>query len=142
MTKCRAYFATDCNPEFRFKKRSNDAKFGRCLHMLYVDPLSRLARLKMDHFPIRQTFKFEKNFSTVGKSLLNLVKLSSLVVKCRKYSNVKFVNFVYFCITQGKCVTTFPHSGNTLPGVVQISCAVQIFLASLVIPGENLFMKS
>ena len=29
----------------------------------------------MDHFPIRQTFKFENNFSTVGKSFLNLVKL-------------------------------------------------------------------
>ena len=26
-------------------------------------------------FPIRQTFKFENNFSTVGKSFLNLVKL-------------------------------------------------------------------
>ena len=29
----------------------------------------------MDHSPIRQTFKFENNFSTVGKSFLNLVKL-------------------------------------------------------------------
>ena len=27
----------------------------------------------MDHSPIRQTFKFENNFSTVGKSVLNLV---------------------------------------------------------------------
>ena len=38
-------------------------------------------RITMDHSPIRQTFKFENNFSTVGKSFLNLVKLRSLVVK-------------------------------------------------------------
>ena len=31
--------------------------------------------LLMDHSPIRQTFKFENNFSTVGKSFLNLGKL-------------------------------------------------------------------
>ena len=30
---------------------------------------------RVDHSPIRQTFKFENNFSTVGKSFLNLVKL-------------------------------------------------------------------
>ena len=29
----------------------------------------------VDHSPIMQTFKFENNFSTVGKSLLNLLKL-------------------------------------------------------------------
>ena len=29
----------------------------------------------MDHSPIIQTFKFENNFSTVGKSFLNLAKL-------------------------------------------------------------------
>ena len=32
-------------------------------------------KLLMDHSPIRQTFKLENNFSTVGKSFLNLVKL-------------------------------------------------------------------
>ena len=61
----------------------------------------------MDHSPIRQTFKFENNFSTIGKSFLNLVKLLSLVAKCRKYSNVKFANFVYFCIAREKAL---PHS--------------------------------
>ena len=30
---------------------------------------------EMDHSPIIQTFNFENNFSTVGKSFLNLVKL-------------------------------------------------------------------
>ena len=40
----------------------------------------------MDHSPIRQTFKFENNFSTVRKSFLNLVKLRSLVVKYCKMS--------------------------------------------------------
>ena len=29
----------------------------------------------MDHSPIIQSFKLENNFSTVGKSFLNLVKL-------------------------------------------------------------------
>ena len=65
----------------------------------------------MDYSPIRQTFKFENNFSTVGKSFLNLVKLSSLVVnyieKCRKYSNVNFANFLYFCITREKALQHF-----------------------------------
>ena len=31
--------------------------------------------MSVDHSPIRQTFIFENNFSTVGKSFLNLVKL-------------------------------------------------------------------
>ena len=35
---------------------------------------NRTNRSAMDHSPIRQTFKFENNFSTVGKSFLNLVK--------------------------------------------------------------------
>ena len=43
-------------------------------------------RTQMDHSPIRQTFIFENNFSTVGKSVLNLVKLSSLVAKYCKLS--------------------------------------------------------
>ena len=29
----------------------------------------------MDHSPVRQSFKFENNFSTVGKDFLNLEKL-------------------------------------------------------------------
>ena len=72
----------------------------------------------MDHSPIRQSFKLDNNFSTVGKNLLNLVKLGNLVAKyCKmsKYSPVKFANFVYFCITHGKAlplceneVTLFP----------------------------------
>ena len=64
----------------------------------------------MDHSPIRQAFKFENNFSTVRKSFLNLVKLWSLVVKyCKmsKYSNLKFANFVYFCITREKALPHF-----------------------------------
>ena len=77
----------------------------------------------LDHSPIRQTFKFENNFSTIRKHFLNLVKLCSLVVKyCKmsKKSNVKFSNFVYFCILlRGKSVTTFPHSGNAFPQVIQ-----------------------
>ena len=58
----------------------------------------------MDHSPIRQTFKFVNNFSTVGKSFLNLVKL---------LSNVKFANFVYFCITREKELPHF-HTVVTL----------------------------
>ena len=42
----------------------------------------------MDHSPIRQTFKLENNFSTVGKSFLNLVKLGSLVAKYCKMSKI------------------------------------------------------
>ena len=38
----------------------------------------------MDHSSIRQTFKFVNNFSTVGKSFLNLVKwLSSVAKYCK-----------------------------------------------------------
>ena len=42
----------------------------------------------MDRSPLRQTFKFENNFSTIGKSFLNLVKLWSLVVKYCKMSKI------------------------------------------------------
>ena len=40
-----------------------------------VDFIHQSTGLSMDHSPIRQTFKFENNFSTVAKSFLNLVKL-------------------------------------------------------------------
>ena len=42
--------------------------------------------LSMDHSPIRQTFKFENNFSATGKSFLTLVK--RLVVKYCKMSRI------------------------------------------------------
>ena len=78
----------------------------------------------MDHSLIRQTFKFENNFSTVGKSFPNLVKLWSLVLKyCKmsKYSDVKFANCVHFCIMREKALPpcTFPHSCNAFPCVIQ-----------------------
>ena len=38
----------------------------------------------MDHSPIRQTSELEKFISTAGKSMINLVKLGSLVEKYRK----------------------------------------------------------
>ncbi len=41
------------------------------------------------------------------KSILKLVKLQSLVVKCEKYNPVKFANFVPFCITHEKLILTF-----------------------------------
>ena len=65
----------------------------------------------MDHTPIRQTLKFENNFSTFGKSFPNLVNCEIWlynIVKYRKYSNVKFANFVYFCITREKALPHFP----------------------------------
>ena len=61
----------------------------------------------MDHSPIRQTFEFGKSISTAGMSILNCP--------------VKFANFVYVCITQGKAlplcgnVVTF---GNTFSRVI------------------------
>ena len=66
-----------------------------------------------DHSPIRQSFKLENNFSTVGKSFLSLVKEVWLqnIVKCGKYSPVKFANFVYISITHGKAL---PLCGNVV----------------------------
>ena len=64
----------------------------------------------MDHSPIRQTFEVGKFISTAGESIINLVKLGSLVEKYRKmwkYSHVKFANFVYFCIMRGKALPLF-----------------------------------
>ena len=68
----------------------------------------------MDHSPITQTFEFGKSVSTAGKSILNLIHLSSLAAKyCKtgKYSPVKFANFLYFCITHGKLL---PLCGNVV----------------------------
>ena len=68
----------------------------------------------LDHSPIRQTFIFENNFSTVGKSFLHLVKCEvwlQNIAKCGKYSPAKFANFVYFCITNGKAL---PLYGNVV----------------------------
>ncbi len=38
-------------------------------------------RKRTDHIPIRQTFELGKFISTAGKSIINLVKLLSLVEK-------------------------------------------------------------
>ena len=74
--------------------------------------------VSMEHSPIRQTFKFENNFSTVGKSFLNLVKLRSLVAKyCTmlKIWSCKACEFSILLYYAGKSVTTFPHRGNAFP---------------------------
>ena len=60
----------------------------------------------MDHFPIGQTFKFENNFSTVGKS--EIVKFGCKILKnVENIVNVKFANFVYFCIKREKPLPHF-----------------------------------
>ena len=53
------------------KKLCETCEFGTLKNSLIKDRIV----LGMDHSPIRQTFKLEKDFSTVGKSFLNLVKL-------------------------------------------------------------------
>ena len=65
----------------------------------------------MDHSPIRQTFESGKLITNHYHSWKEHRKFSKKVwlqniVKCGKYSHVKFANFVYFCITR-KSVTTF-----------------------------------
>ncbi len=55
----------------------------------------------MNHSPIRQTFELGKFISTAGKSILNLVKLESFVeniIKCGKYSHVKFAILYTFLL--------------------------------------------
>ena len=64
----------------------------------------------MDHSPIRQTFELGKFISTAGKSIINLVKLRSLVAKYRKMWNIQsceVCEFVHFCITRGKALPHF-----------------------------------
>ena len=58
----------------------------------------------MDHSPIRQTFELGKFISTAGKSIINLVKLLSLVEKyrfemCMAFPRVilYFLHFTIFC---------------------------------------------
>ena len=64
----------------------------------------------MDHSPIRQTFELGKIISTAGKRIINLLNGEvwlKNIVKCGKYSHVKFANFVHFCITRGKALPHF-----------------------------------
>ena len=57
----------------------------------------------MDHSPFTQTFELATFIGTAQKSILNLIKIwLQNNVKCRKYSPVKFANFVYFGIMRGK----------------------------------------
>ena len=56
---------------------------------------------------IFKNIEIVKSITTALKSILNLVKLQSLVrniVKCKNYRPAKFANFVYFCITHGKLI--------------------------------------
>ena len=88
-------------------------------------PLRSTFNRKLLRYPLqvrRQTFKFENNFSTVEKSFLNLVKLWSLVAEYWKMSKILWCKVCEFCILlyyAGKTVTTFPHSGNAFPCVIQ-----------------------
>ena len=69
----------------------------------------------MDHSPIRQTFELGKFISTAGKSIINLVKLCSLVVKCCKMRKIQSCEVCEFCILlyyARKSVTAFR---NVLP---------------------------
>ncbi len=65
----------------------------------------------MDHSPIKQTFELGKFISTAGKSILNLIKLRSLVAKYRKMWKIrKSCEVCEFCILLNyarKSVTTF-----------------------------------
>ncbi len=72
----------------------------------------------MDHFPITQTFESGKFISTAGKSILNLVKLRSLVAKYRKLWKIQSCEVCEFCMFlyyARKSVTTFSKSGNAFP---------------------------
>ncbi len=54
-----------------------------------------------------KSFKIVKFITIALKSILKLVKLQSLVVKCvkcEKYNHVKFANFEFFCITHEKLI--------------------------------------
>ena len=65
----------------------------------------------LDQFLIRQTLELEKSIRAGGKSILNIVKLSKLVVEyckmCKKCSPVKFAKFAYFCIMRAKVIQHF-----------------------------------
>ena len=69
------------------------------------------------HFPVRQTFQFGKSTSIAGKSILNFTQLSSWlqnIVKCGKYSPVKFANFCIVLHYERTSVTTMWKCGNAL----------------------------
>ena len=86
----------------------------------------------MDNSPIRQTFIFENNFSKVEKSVVNLVKLSSLVAKyckmSKKYSPVKFANFVYFCITNGKALSLCGNLVTLFPAYAKVYKILKLYI--------------
>ena len=70
-----------------------------------IDRLQNYYGIAMDDSPFGQTFEFEIFISTAEKSILNLINCKvwlQIIVKCGKYSLVKFANFVYFCITRAK----------------------------------------
>ncbi len=65
----------------------------------------------MDHSPITQTSELGKFISTAGKSIINLVKLLSLVAKYRKMWNIQSCEVCEFCMllyyTRGKALPLF-----------------------------------
>ena len=66
----------------------------------------------MDYSPIRQTSEFGKSISTAGKRFLDFISFAAKnIVKCGKYTPVKFANFVYFRITHRKAL---PLCGNVV----------------------------
>ena len=60
----------------------------------------------MDHSPIRQTFKFENNFSTIGKSFLNklseIVKFGCKILKKVKNIVMQSLRILYTFVLRGK----------------------------------------
>ncbi len=71
----------------------------------------------MDHSPIRQTFELGKFVGTAGKSIINLVKLGSLVAKYRKMWKIQSCEVCEFCILlyyARKNLTTFTKCGDCL----------------------------
>ena len=63
-----------------------------------------LVLLLMNQFLIRQFFELKKFISTTGRQYGKISELgceisSQNIVKCGKYSIVKFANFVYACMT-------------------------------------------
>ncbi len=63
-----------------------------------VPPFVQMAPGLMDHSPIRQTFELRKFISTARKSVLNLVKLGSLVAKYRKVWKIQSCEICEFCM--------------------------------------------
>ncbi len=87
----------------------------------------------MDHSPIRQSSELGKFISTAGKTIINLVKLRSLVEKYRKMWKIQSCEVCDFCILlyyARKSVTTFSKSGNAFPNMIQ-HCNMIVGLFSL-----------